>query len=103
MVNISYHPNSLSCLVPPITTSLSGLISSSHFLLLSLTNENPPRVGSESSQFAPYRQQPGLRASHNLQGAGTRWQIWSGLGRRSTTPFEDILRFSIIQSATLQP
>src|SRR3954454_200814 len=47
MVNISYHHNSLSCLVPPITTSLSGLISYSQFLLLSLTNENPPRVGSE--------------------------------------------------------
>src|ERR1700737_3556721 len=48
MVNISYHHNSLSCLVPPITTSFSGVISFSQFLLLSLTNENPPRVGSES-------------------------------------------------------
>src|SRR5579884_4407731 len=37
MGNTSSHPNSPSCLVPPITTLFSELISCSQFLLPSLT------------------------------------------------------------------
>jgi hypothetical protein len=67
-----------SCPVPPTTTSISGLISSSQFLLLSLTNESPPQVGCESrlSDLSA----TWTRAFHTLQMAGAEKQIWSGLG-----------------------
>src|SRR4051812_19469800 len=76
MGNISSHHNSLFYLVPPITTSHSGQISCSQFLLLSSTNENPPQVGS-LVQVAARRGNLDERAFHHGQAAGAERQMWS--------------------------
>src|SRR5437016_3981910 len=57
MVNISFHRNSPSCLVPPITTLCSELISSCQFFLPSLINKNPLEMDARRTHLQRVRAQ----------------------------------------------